>query len=84
MVANTIKMQPGPAWMSVSHVQDIKSCLGHVIPESIQSIILDCINFEGRCVYGEMWKEINPFIGLVWGSHLSWSFQVQRRIAKSM
>lgn len=59
MAANVIKMQPGPTRMAVSLVQDIKSSFELFIPDSIQNIILNCTNLEGRCVFGEKWKEMD-------------------------
>ncbi|XP_034040753.1 piggyBac transposable element-derived protein 5-like [Thalassophryne amazonica] len=56
--ANIIRMQPGPTQMAVTHTQDIKSSFELFIPDSIQKIILDCTNLEGRCVFGERWKEM--------------------------
>ena len=44
-----LPMQPGP----VTHVQDIKSSFEMLIPDTIQKIILDCTNLEGRRAFGE-------------------------------
>ena len=30
-----------------------------MIPDSVQKMILDMTNFEGRCVFGDQWKEID-------------------------
>eukprot|EP00066_Takifugu_rubripes_P014261 XP_011603527.1 PREDICTED: piggyBac transposable element-derived protein 4-like [Takifugu rubripes] len=57
--ANVIRMQPGPTRMAVTHTQDIKSSFELFIPDSIQEIILDCTNLEGRRVFGERWKELD-------------------------
>uniref|UniRef100_A0A669C9C5 PiggyBac transposable element-derived protein domain-containing protein n=1 Tax=Oreochromis niloticus TaxID=8128 RepID=A0A669C9C5_ORENI len=57
--ANVIRMQPGPTRLGVTHVQDIKSSCDLFIPDSIQRIILDCSNLEGRRVFGERWKEMD-------------------------
>ena len=35
LAANVIRMQPGPTWMAVTHVQDIKSSFELIIPEKI-------------------------------------------------
>ncbi|XP_069008593.1 LOW QUALITY PROTEIN: piggyBac transposable element-derived protein 4-like [Embiotoca jacksoni] len=59
MAANVIRMQQGPTRMAVSHVQDIKSSFDLFTPDSIQKIILDCTNLEGRRVFGERWKEMD-------------------------
>ncbi|XP_029701933.1 uncharacterized protein [Takifugu rubripes] len=57
--ANVIRMQPGPTRMAVTHTQDIESSFELFIPDSIQEIILDCTNLEGRRVFGERWKEMD-------------------------
>ncbi|KAM9770316.1 DNA polymerase delta subunit 4 isoform 1-T1 [Menidia menidia] len=57
--AGAIRMQPGPTRMAVTHTRDIKSSFELFIPDSIQEIILDCTNFEGRRVFGERWKEMD-------------------------
>lgn len=59
VAANVIRMQPGPTQMAVTHVHDIKSSFQFFIPDSIQKIILDCTNLEGRRVFGERWKEMD-------------------------
>jgi hypothetical protein len=59
MAANVIRMESGSTWMVVTHVQDIKSSFELFIPDTIQKIILDCTNLEGRCVFGERWKEMD-------------------------
>ena len=53
MAANVIRMQPGQTRMVVTHVQDIKSSFELFIPDTIQKIILDCTNLEGRYVFGD-------------------------------
>ena len=45
--------------MAVSHVQDIKSAFELFIPDSIQKIILDCSNAEGRRVFQERWNDMD-------------------------
>lgn len=57
--SNVIKMQPGPTQMAVTHTQDIKSSFKLFIPDSMQKIILDCTNLEGKRVLGERWKEMD-------------------------
>jgi hypothetical protein len=51
-------MQPGPTQMVVTHVQDIKSSFELFIPDTIQKIILDYSNLEGRRVFGERWTKL--------------------------
>ena len=57
--ANIIKAVPGPTRMAVTRVTDIKSAFELVIPNSIQKIILEMTNLEGRRVFGEEWKELD-------------------------
>lgn len=45
--------------MAVTHTQGIKSSFEFFISDSIQEIILDCTNLEGRRVFGERWKEMD-------------------------
>ena len=54
MAANVIRMQPGATQIAVTHVQDIKYIFE--LPDTIQKIILNCTNLEGRHVFGERWK----------------------------
>ena len=48
--------------MAVTHVQDIKSSFERFISDTIQKIILDCTNLEGRCVFlerdGKRWTKV--------------------------
>lgn len=59
MAASVIRMQPGPTRIAVSHVQDIKSSFELFFTDSIQNIILDLTNLEGRRVFREKWKEMD-------------------------
>lgn len=54
-----IRIQPGPTRQAVSHVQDIKSSFELFITDSIQKIILDCTNLEGRHVFEERRKTMD-------------------------
>jgi hypothetical protein len=54
IVANVIRMQPGPTRMAVTHVQDIKSSFELFVPDTIQKIILDCMR-----VFGQRCKEMD-------------------------
>ncbi|XP_076608401.1 LOW QUALITY PROTEIN: uncharacterized protein LOC143333911 [Chaetodon auriga] len=56
---NIIKTVPGPTRMAVTRVRDIKSAFELVMPNSIQKIILEMTNLEGRRVFGEEWKELD-------------------------
>ncbi|KAJ8394318.1 hypothetical protein AAFF_G00047250 [Aldrovandia affinis] len=48
---------------AVTRVHDIKSAFEPFIPQSVERIILDNTNMEGRQVYGANWKELD-------GTHL--------------
>ncbi|KAJ8415108.1 hypothetical protein AAFF_G00008060 [Aldrovandia affinis] len=56
-------MVPGPSRFAVTRVHDIKSAFELFIPQSVERIILDNTNLEGRRVYGANWKELD-------GTHL--------------
>ncbi|XP_056155945.1 piggyBac transposable element-derived protein 4-like [Lampris incognitus] len=56
---NIIRMTPGPTRFAVSYVQDIKTAFGLFIPQSIQTILIEMRNLEGRRVFGNSWKEID-------------------------
>ncbi|XP_060786554.1 piggyBac transposable element-derived protein 3-like [Neoarius graeffei] len=58
-VENIIKTTPGPTRMAVSRVTDIKSAFELVMPNSVQKIILEMTNLEGRHVLGERWKDLD-------------------------
>jgi len=47
---NIIKTVPGPTRMALTRVTDIKSAFELVMPDSIQKIILEMPNVEGRRV----------------------------------
>lgn len=57
--ANIIKMTPGPTRFAKSHVQDIKTAFELFIPNSIQSILIEMTNLEGRKVFGHSWEDID-------------------------
>ncbi|KAL3983487.1 M-phase phosphoprotein 8 [Sarotherodon galilaeus] len=68
-VENT-KMTPGPTRYATSRVDDIKSSFQLFLPESIEGIILEMTNLEGKRVFGETWREIDlvdlqAYIGLL-------------------
>ncbi|XP_061085791.1 oocyte zinc finger protein XlCOF6-like [Conger conger] len=58
-VENIIKMTPGPTRYATSHVDDIKSSFQLFLPESIEGIILEMTNLEGKHVFGDTWREID-------------------------
>ena len=55
---NVIKMTPGPTRYAISRVDDIKSCL-ELFTVSIDTIIMNMTNLEGRRVYEDNWKEVD-------------------------
>ncbi|XP_071315182.1 piggyBac transposable element-derived protein 4-like [Trachinotus anak] len=69
-VENIIKLTPGPTRYVTSHVDDIKSSFHLFLPESIEGIILEMTNLEGKRVFGDTWREIDlvdlqAYIGLL-------------------
>ena len=69
-VENIIKMTPGPTRYATSRVDDIKSSFQLFLPESIEGIILEMTNLEGKRVFGDTWREIDlvdlqAYIGLL-------------------
>ncbi|XP_051915601.1 piggyBac transposable element-derived protein 4-like [Hippocampus zosterae] len=57
--ANIIKMTPGPTRFAKSHIQDIKTAFQLFIPSSIQSILIEMTNLEGRKVFSQSWEDID-------------------------
>ncbi|KAJ8409884.1 hypothetical protein AAFF_G00209250 [Aldrovandia affinis] len=67
---NIIRMTPGPTRFAISCVQDIKSAFELFIPESIQKILIDMTNMEGRRVFKDNWKmidktDLDAYLGLL-------------------
>ncbi|KAJ8403326.1 hypothetical protein AAFF_G00350980 [Aldrovandia affinis] len=67
---NIIRMTPGPTRFAISRVQDIKSAFELFIPESIQKILIDMTNMEGRRVFKDNWKmidktDLDAYLGLL-------------------
>ncbi len=58
-VENIIKMMPGPTRYATSRVDDIKSSFQLFLPESIEGIILEMTNLEGKRVFEDTWREID-------------------------
>ena len=56
---NIVRMTPGPTRYAVSRVDEIKSSFQLFLPESIEKIIIDMSNLEGRCVFGDKWEELD-------------------------
>lgn len=56
---NIVRMTPGPTRYAISRVDDIKSSFQLFLPESIERIVLDMTNLEGRRVFGDTWKELD-------------------------
>ena len=67
---NIIKMMPGPTRYATSRVDDINSNFQLLLPDSIERIIVEMTNLEGKCVFGDTWREIDlvdlhAYIGLL-------------------
>ena len=56
---NIVRMTPGPTRYAISRVDEIKSSFQLFLPESIERIVLDMTNLEGRRVFGDTWKELD-------------------------
>ncbi|XP_068164525.1 piggyBac transposable element-derived protein 4-like isoform X2 [Antennarius striatus] len=66
----SIKMTPGPTHYAISRVDDIKSSFLLFLPDTIEGIILEMTNLEGKRVFGDTWKEIDQvelqaYVGLL-------------------
>ncbi|CAJ1084167.1 piggyBac transposable element-derived protein 4-like [Xyrichtys novacula] len=59
-VENIIKMTPGPTRYATSRVDDIKSSFQLFLPESIEGIILDMTNLEGKREFGDTLERTGP------------------------
>lgn len=51
-------MVPVPTRYAVSHVEDLKSSFEIFMTPSIKNTVLRMTNLEGRCVYGDSWKDL--------------------------
>lgn len=65
-----IKLTPGPTRYAYSRVDDMKSAFLLFFPTSIQNILIEMTNLEGKRVYGDSWKdvdwtELEAFFGLI-------------------
>uniref|UniRef100_A0A3Q3L0N4 Nucleolin n=1 Tax=Mastacembelus armatus TaxID=205130 RepID=A0A3Q3L0N4_9TELE len=65
-----IKITPGPTRYATSRVDDIKSSFQLFLPESIEGIIVEMTNLEGKRVFGDTWRKIDlvdlqAYIGLL-------------------
>ncbi|XP_041864774.1 piggyBac transposable element-derived protein 4-like [Melanotaenia boesemani] len=56
---NIIKRTPGPTRFAVSHAHDIKTTFELFIPPSLEKILLEMTNMEGRRVFGKSWMDID-------------------------
>ncbi|XP_048853942.1 piggyBac transposable element-derived protein 4-like [Brienomyrus brachyistius] len=54
-----LKMKPGPTRMAVSRVHDIRSAFELFISDSIQQVVLNMTNLEGKRITGKKWKEVD-------------------------
>ncbi|XP_054883216.1 piggyBac transposable element-derived protein 4-like [Poeciliopsis prolifica] len=58
--SNVIKMTPGPTRFAVTRINDIESAFQLFISPPIEKIILEMTNLEGRRVFQEKWKPLDP------------------------
>ncbi|XP_042609958.1 piggyBac transposable element-derived protein 4-like, partial [Cyprinus carpio] len=68
--ARVTKLTPGPTRYACSRVEDIKSSFLLFFPPSIQSILVEMTNLEGKRVYDADWRDVDwtdieAFIGLL-------------------
>ncbi|XP_048853943.1 piggyBac transposable element-derived protein 4-like [Brienomyrus brachyistius] len=54
-----LKMKPGPTRMAVSRVHDIRSAFELFISDSIQQVVLNMTNLEGKRIISKKWKEVD-------------------------
>nr|XP_033488734.1 piggyBac transposable element-derived protein 4-like [Epinephelus lanceolatus] len=57
--AERLRGQPGPTLYAVSRVDTIKSAFELFITPSIENIVLDMTNLEGRRVFGTKWTDLD-------------------------
>uniref|UniRef100_A0A671XA56 PiggyBac transposable element-derived protein domain-containing protein n=1 Tax=Sparus aurata TaxID=8175 RepID=A0A671XA56_SPAAU len=67
---NIIKMTPGPTRYAISRVDEIKSSFQLFLPASIEEIILEMTNLEGKRVFGDTWRaldqvDLQAYMGLL-------------------
>ncbi|XP_063741958.1 piggyBac transposable element-derived protein 4-like [Eleginops maclovinus] len=58
--SNVVKMTPGPTRFAVTRVDEIQSAFQLFISSPIERIILEMTNLEGRRVFQEKWKPLDP------------------------
>ena len=54
-----IRMTQGPTRYAISRIDNIKSCFDLLLIESIQMILINMTNLEGRRIYKDSWKEVD-------------------------
>ncbi|XP_035768532.1 piggyBac transposable element-derived protein 4-like [Neolamprologus brichardi] len=54
------KSHCGPTTYAISRIDDIKSTFALFLPKSIEEVILNMTNKEGRRVYGNKWRKMDP------------------------
>lgn len=69
-VENIVKMTSGPTRYATSCVDNIKSSFQIFLPESIEGIILEMTNLEGKRAFGDTWtdldlEELQAYMGLL-------------------
>ena len=67
---NIIKMTQMPTRYALLHAQDIKTIFELFIPPSLEKILLDMTNMEGKRVFGNSWTrtdktQLRAYIGLL-------------------
>nr|XP_023650860.1 piggyBac transposable element-derived protein 4-like isoform X2 [Paramormyrops kingsleyae] len=54
-----LNMKPGPTQTAASLVHDIRSAFELFISDSVQQVVLNMTNIEGKRVMGKQWKEVD-------------------------
>ncbi|XP_016384135.1 uncharacterized protein LOC107720816 [Sinocyclocheilus rhinocerous] len=65
-----IRMTPGPTRLACANAEDIRSTFELFFPDNIKQILIEMTNLEGKCVFGDTWKnldwtELQAFLGLL-------------------
>ncbi|CAM4569943.1 unnamed protein product [Leuciscus chuanchicus] len=68
--SRVIKLTPGPTRFAISRVDDIKSAFLLFFPSTIQNILVEMTNLEGKRVFGDDWRDVDwtdmeAYIGLL-------------------
>ncbi|XP_016092566.1 piggyBac transposable element-derived protein 4-like [Sinocyclocheilus grahami] len=65
-----IRMTPGPTRLACANAKDIRSTFELFFPDDIRQILIEMTNLEGKCVFGDTWKnldwtDLQAFLGLL-------------------